>query len=123
MPMPAQPDRGPRFAADLALTLLSALAPFLSMLALTLLYALSDRHCERGSGLLWAVWGVALASSSAACWLLLRAHQAAAGSSEQEGPTQARVRFVIASGLMLNAVSLLLLASFASPLLALRPCQ
>jgi type VI protein secretion system component VasK len=131
MPMPAAPEPGPRFAADLRLTLLSACAPSVSLIALTLLYALGDRHCERGSGPLWVVWAVALALSLAACWMLVRAgrraepEQEARTRSQQEpaSRTKARVRFMVVAGLMLNAVSVLLLAGFASPLLALRPCQ
>ena len=124
MSMPAQPERwNASTRNDLYLTLLCIAAPSVSLTLLTVLYALSDRHCERGSAALWALSIVStlvcagLSAASLRLWL----HKPEAAGLPR--PSAARVRFQILLGLLLNLISTLLCVGLALPLLVLRRCQ
>jgi hypothetical protein len=117
--MPAQPEHGPLSRAALRLLALMVVGPTAATAVLTLLYAWSDRHCERGSGPLWALLsGAALLVAASFVWLWR--HRRALTDHPQR---HERELFLTHVGLALNVVSLLLVISFASPLLHLRPCQ
>jgi hypothetical protein len=124
MSMPAQPDAAtPSAGRDLRLTLLCVAAPSLWLTLLAVLYALSDRHCERGSGPLWALFGVGMFVCCGLGAASLRAWLEQPASETPVAPNAQRVRFQIALGLLLNLISTLLCIGLAVPLLALRRCQ
>jgi hypothetical protein len=123
MPMPAQPEHGPLSRAALRLLALIVVGPTVAMAVLMLLYAWSDRQCERGSGPLWTLLsGAALLVAASFAWLWRR-RRALTAHPQRGRPFQERELFLTQVGLALNVVSLLLVISFASPLLHLRPCQ
>ena len=124
MSLPAQPDATtPSARRDLRHTLLCVVAPSVWLVLLSVLYALSGRHCEHGRGPLWALVAVGLlicCGLSAASW---RAWSRERDSGLLSAAGVQRVRFQIALGLLLNLLSTLLCIGLAVPLLALGRCQ
>lgn len=123
MPLPPESNAStPRARADFQLFAWASSGPLCWFLGLVLLYSLNARECQGWVPVTsWSVYGACVLVHALSLWMLSRASFAA--QPRPDGRSAERVEFMRFGGIALSALTLIVLAGFAFPLLMMGPCE